>query len=294
MQNVTDIRKHFKQALKDQKFTIDRTGAKTIELLGACFKATEPAIFGTPNQEYIDREIDWYMNQSTNVNDIGGEKIPAAWQATANQYGEINSNYGHLILSKKYYEQYEQVFNELRNNPDSRRASMIYTRPSIWVEYNEDGKNDFICTNSVTYYIRDNKLNCVVQMRSNDVVFGYKNDYAWQGFVLQHLLDDLNEVRLSKDDERFQYEPELQLGDIYWQVQNLHVYERHFHLVEGEKDAEEHSHYYYDTDRNMPLQSGGAKGSKTWGADHYKEIKFSVNGISSDDFNWRPNREFYD
>ena len=25
--------------------------------------------------------------------------------------------------------------------------------------------------------------------------------------------------------------PELKVGDIIWQVQNLHVYERHFHLV---------------------------------------------------------------
>lgn len=92
---------------------------------------------------------------------------------------------------------------------------MIYTRPSIWLEYNENGKNDFICTNSVTYYIRDGALHCVVQMRSNDVIFGYRNDYAWQEHVLCELADELD-----VDD-----------GDIHWQVQNLHVYERHFDLV---------------------------------------------------------------
>jgi thymidylate synthase len=102
------------------------------------------------------------------------------------------------------------------NNPDSRRGSMIYTRPSIWTEYNENGKNDFICTNSVTYYIRDSELHCVVQMRSNDVVFGYKNDYAWQLYVLTVLAGDLG----------------YNVGDIHWQVQNLHVYEKHFNLVE--------------------------------------------------------------
>ena len=92
---------------------------------------------------------------------------------------------------------------------------MIYTRPSIWVEYNENGKNDFICTNAVTYYIRNNGLQSVVQMRSNDVVFGYKNDIAWQQHVLESLANDLN----------------IEPGFIQWQVQNLHVYERHFHLV---------------------------------------------------------------
>ena len=98
---------------------------------------------------------------------------------------------------------------------------MIYTRPSIWKEYNENDKNDFICTNAVTYYIRDNRLDCVVQMRSNDVVFGYKNDYAWQEFVLRKLASDIS----------FSRGEEIESGFIHWQVQNLHVYERHFKLV---------------------------------------------------------------
>lgn len=214
--NIADIRKHFIQELANENFTIDRNGSKTIELLGASFHATENAIFGEPNQEYIEAELDWYQSESTNVNDIYIDKEPPqAWKMTANAHGEINSNYGHLIYADKYQNQYDQVLSELTNNPDSRRASMIYTRPSIWCEYNENGKNDFICTNSVTYYIRDGKLNCVVQMRSNDVMFGYRNDYAWQEHVLCELADDLR----------------INDGEIYWQVQNLHVYERHFNLV---------------------------------------------------------------
>ena len=147
---------------------------------------------------------------------------------TANVHGEINSNYGHLIHSSKYYHQHAKVMHELLNNPDSRRAAMIYTRPSIWEEYKENGKNDFICTNAVTYYIRDNKLHCVVQMRSNDVIFGYRNDYAWQIEARQQLLDDLKEF--AEGDQVFNV-IDLEIGDIYWQVQNLHVYEQHFNLV---------------------------------------------------------------
>ena len=37
---------------------------------------------------------------------------------------------------------------------------MVYQRPSIWREFKENGKNDFICTNAVTYYIRDGYLHC--------------------------------------------------------------------------------------------------------------------------------------
>ena len=110
---------------------------------------------------------------------------------------------------------------ELRRNPYSRKAIMIYTRPSIHEEYNVNWMHDFICTNAVSYYIRDNKLHCVVQMRSNDVVFWYKNDRAWQDYVLTKLLNDLKEDY-----------PWLEKWNIYWQVQNLHIYERHFKLIE--------------------------------------------------------------
>ena len=214
--NIPAIRQYFIDELNNERFTTDRTGAKTIEMIGASFIADEDAIFGKPNHDYIDAELEWYDNQSTNINDIEyGDEPPKAWQYAANSHGEINSNYGHLIYSDKYYCQYEKVLNELEANPDSRRASMIYTRPSIWQEYNENGKNDFICTNSVTYYIRDNLLHAVVQMRSNDVIFGYRNDYAWQKDVLNGLC----------------WEMSIDVGYIHWQVQNLHVYERHFDLV---------------------------------------------------------------
>ena len=215
---ISEIQTYFIQELKNENFTIDKTGAKTIELIGASFYADEGAIFGKPNYEYIDRELDWYESQSTNINDIYGSdrEPPEAWQYSANALGEINSNYGLLVFGEKYYEQFEHVVQELKTNPDSRRASMIYNRPSIWKEYNENGKNDFICTNAVTYYIRDNKLHATVQMRSNDVIFGYRNDWAWQRFMMEEVM---HELELDE------------LGDMIWQVQNLHVYERHFHLV---------------------------------------------------------------
>ena len=216
--SVSDIRQFFIDELNDGAFTVDRSGQKTIELVGATFLADEPAIFGTVNQDYVDSELRWYESESTNINDIYDDvnkEPPQAWQYSANTHGEINSNYGYLIWNDKFHCQYERAFQELDDNPDTRRATMIYTRPDIWTEYNNNGKNDFICTNAVTYYIRNDELQAVVQMRSNDVVFGYKNDYAWQQYILEMLANDLN----------------IQPGYITWQVQNLHVYERHFHLV---------------------------------------------------------------
>ena len=223
MHKTECVRGLFKSKLLNEVFTIDKTGQKTIEWIGASFIADEPSIFGTPSQSYIEKELRWYKSQITNVNAIG-DKVPEAWKYAANDYGEINSNYGQIIFSDKYYHQYGRVLDELLENPDGRRASMIYNRPSIWEEYNENGKSDFICTNAVTYYIRDDKLHCVVQMRSNDVVYGYKNDYAWQLYILEELVEDYNQCKKET------IEP-ITYGDIIWQVQNLHVYERHFHLV---------------------------------------------------------------
>jgi len=227
MLTIDSVREYFINELANENFTTDRTGGKTIEMIGASFIADEEAIFGAPNYNYIDAELDWYQSESTNINDIWIDKpAPAAWKVAANEHGEINSNYGYLINSGKYHYQYNKVLYELLNNPDSRRASMIYTRPSIWKEYNENGKNDFICTNAVTYYIRDNMLHAVVQMRSNDVIFGYRNDYAWQVNVMNDLLRDIKDA-----DQWPLIFRNLILGDIHWQVQNLHVYDRHFDLV---------------------------------------------------------------
>ena len=222
---VTDVRDYFIGAKQGGGYgqTIDKTGVKCIELIGASFLADEPAIFGEPNTEYIQKEIDWYESMSLNINDIYGpdREPPAAWEYAADPHGNINSNYGYLIYSDKFHGQYFKVAEELRMNPDGRRATMIYNRPGIWSEYVESGKSDFICTNAVAYYIRNGRLDCCVQMRSNDVIYGYKNDYAWQQYILSNLADDLD----------------LEVGKMIWQVQNLHVYEKHFDLIQPKSYA---------------------------------------------------------
>jgi thymidylate synthase len=216
--NVSDIRNTLQTMYDKEQFITDKTGCKTIQILGASFIADEPTIFGKVNQEYIDAEINWYKLGSTNIHDIDYDPTPAAWQYTADNNGEINSNYGRLINSPLYFNQYNNAKEELQRNSNSRRATMVYTRPSIWEEYQDNGKNDFICTNAVSFYINSlsSQVDCVVQMRSNDAVYGYKNDYAWHKHVLNKLSNDLG----------------YDSGSIYWQVQNLHIYERHFKYLE--------------------------------------------------------------
>ena len=105
---------------------------------------------------------------------------------------------------------------------------MIYTRPQMQYEFNQQGMNDFICTNNVQYFIRNGQLEVVVNMRSNDAVFGYNNDYAWQLHVQKRMLDTLNERRYWDD---VTFDDELEIGNIYWNVGSMHVYQRHFNLL---------------------------------------------------------------
>jgi hypothetical protein len=72
MDSVKDIRQFFIDELKDEAYEIDKTGQRTIEMLGASFIADEPSIFGTPSQSYINAELAWYESQSTNIHDIHG------------------------------------------------------------------------------------------------------------------------------------------------------------------------------------------------------------------------------
>lgn len=211
---VQDIREYFLDQLKLEKFVIDKTGVKTIELVSANFVADEETIFGPVNYDYVSRELEWYESQSLNVKDIPG-KIPVIWEQVADEDGLINSNYGWCIWSTENHHQYHHALLELKKNPESRRAVMIYTRPNMWYDYNKNGRSDFMCTNAVQYVVRDGAVHAIVQMRSNDVVFGYRNDRAWQMHVLEKLAGDL----------------ELPVGNIYWNAGSLHVYERHFNLI---------------------------------------------------------------
>lgn len=212
--NTKDIKEAFITMLANEEFTLDKSGCKMIEILGASFTADVGSIFGKPNREYIERELEWYLSQSLNVQDIPGV-VPKIWLNVSDENYNINSNYGYLIYSKENGSQYERVLSELSMNHDSRRGTMIYTRPSMHDDCVKNGMNDFICTNAVSYFIRDGKLHATVQMRSNDVIFGYPNDYAWQYEVLTSLAYDLSVDR----------------GNITWQAASLHVYERHFNKI---------------------------------------------------------------
>jgi len=215
MQTVSDIRAKLIQKYKDHDFVTDKTGVKTVELIGESFVADEDWIIRKPNYEYIERELQWYESQSRYVEDIPGD-TPAIWRQVADSDGRINSNYGYLIWSEENGNQYNNVLAELSNNPNSRRAVMIYNRPSMHKDYCADGMSDFICTYANTFLIRNGKLISHYLMRSNDCVFGYTADVHWAMHVQKMLAADLG----------------VEAGNLIWTATSLHAYEKHFSHIE--------------------------------------------------------------
>lgn len=191
-------------------------GSKTIEVVNASFVADEDALFGKVNWDYVKREEEWYMSLDLSVDAFPGG-APEVWKAIASRTDHaVNSNYGWCIHSVGNGRQFEHVVEELKKNPESRRAVMIYTRPWMWEDYNADGRSDFMCTNAVQYLVRDGAVHAVVQMRSNDALIGFKNDRAWQAKVLKDVADELG----------------LLVGTLHWNAGSLHVYQRDFYLVD--------------------------------------------------------------
>ena len=227
MITTNDIRKEFIDKYIKGEFRIignDVQQSRTIEIQNAHFLADKSWIVRKPNYEYFDRELAWYTSQSLNVNDIPGG-APKMWQACASKDGFINSNYGWCIFSEENGKQYDNCMTKLLSDRHTREAIMIYNRPSMHKDYNKDGMHDFMCCQNVQYFIneRDDKqyIDCIVNFRSNDAVFGYCNDYLWEVWVLKQLANDMS----SKTGEN------IQAGHIYWNAGSLHIYERHFKFL---------------------------------------------------------------
>lgn len=227
-----DILKIFKEKYKNNEFRVignDVQQSKTIEIQNANFIADKDWIVREPNYDYFKRELEWYLSQSLNVNDIPGG-APSMWKVCADKDGFIHSNYGWVIFSEENGNQYESCKQKLINDNHTREAIMIYNRPSMQTEYCKNGMHDFMCTQNVQYFIneRDDKefLDCIVNIRSNDAVFGYDNDFLWFERVLEMLSEDLT-MKIGRD---------IHKGIIYWNAGSLHVYERHFKFLEDAKD----------------------------------------------------------
>ena len=222
---TSDIRDELKRLYKEGVFRTGKFG-KTVEIQNAHFLADEDWIIRKPNYDYAEREIQWYESQSLYVKDIPGD-TPKIWESCADKDGKINSNYGYCIWSEENCNQFKHCVERLMDDHYTREACMIYNRPSMQTDCNANGMHDFMCTYSTQQFLNEVEggnftLDYTVFQRSCDAVFGYNNDNLWHRYVMSKMVDELNKRGLS-----------VILGDMTYNCGSLHIYERHFHLLQA-------------------------------------------------------------
>lgn len=215
----------------------------TKELIHQVFIADKNYIVRKPKQPYQQNELEWFITQSRNIEDLKSIAgfIPKIWEEIAEKDGTVNSNYGWCCLSKENGSQFWNAMKHLELDKHSRRAIMIYNRPSMhndWIanrgNYNlrwqyktKDSykglRGDFMCCQNNHFLIRDNKLEMTVHMRSLDAVFGYNADYIWFDWIFNKAVQYLKKTY-----------PELERGNMVIYADSVHVYERHFEDLEKE------------------------------------------------------------
>lgn len=217
--------KELADKIQKEDFVIDKTGCKIVEIIAPRIEIDMNESDGyldfesrkSPRQ-YCELEHYWYGTESLNINDVNSVKI---WNDICDENNQINSNYGYLVYSKGNFSQFTHCLNKLKQDKDSRQAIIIYTRPSIQVEWNDLGCSDFICTNFQQFFIRNNVLQCVTSMRSNDAIFGAFNDQPWFASVYMNMYEKLVEVY-----------PDLKKGSMVFIPNSFHGYERHFDIIQ--------------------------------------------------------------
>ena len=185
--------------------------------------------FQTP-KKYVKSELDWYKSMDLSI--IGHEGIESnpTWQSccTKDDKKEINSNYGWCVFSEENGSQYDNCLEVLKKDKTTRNAIIMYNRPEIYKDYKRDGMHDMICTFMSHFFIRNNRLYMIHNMRSNDIRYGFIcSDLAWNCFVYQNMYEDLKSVY-----------PDLEVGTIIWTSDSMHLYSRHFDDLKNYVESE--------------------------------------------------------
>lgn len=163
-------------------------------------------------QKAID-EILWiWQKKSNNIKDLNSK----IWNAWADSDGSIGKAYGYQLQVKHQYaegkfDQVDRVLYDLKHQPYSRR---IMT--NLYVHQDLHEMNLYPCAYSMTFNVCGNRLNAILNQRSNDVLVA-NNWNVVQYAVLVHMLAMVND---------------LQVGELVHVIADAHIYDRHIPIVE--------------------------------------------------------------
>lgn len=159
----------------------------------------------------IDELLWIWQKKSNNIKDLNSH----IWDSWADETGSIGKAYGYQIGQKHLYkegefDQIDRVIYDLKHNPYSRRI--------ITNIYNHDDLNEmnlYPCAYSMTFNVTGNKLNAILNQRSNDVLVA-NNWNVTQYAILVHMLAQVSD---------------LEVGEFVHVIADAHIYDRHIPLV---------------------------------------------------------------
>lgn len=203
-------------------------GQKIKECLGVQFRITNPRD-RLPYVEarnfsaaYFVAETLWYLSGSDSTDWIS--RYAAFWKGISDDGKTANSAYGsrifrcHQRIASGNIVQWDYVKEELRRDPDSRRAVVHIKTPddSLYAS------KDVPCTLALQFFIREGKLHLHVNMRSSDIILGIAYDVPAFTTMQEILANELG----------------VGLGEYVHTSNSLHCYERDFEMLDAIASSE--------------------------------------------------------
>lgn len=158
------------------------------------------------------KELLWiWQKKSNNINDLDAH----IWDSWADENGSIGKAYGYQLGIKHHYpegdfDQVDKVLYDLKNNPASRR---IIT--NIYNHHDLSEMKLYPCAYSMTFNVSGNRLNAVLNQRSQDMLAA-NNWNVCQYAVLVHMLAQVSG---------------LKAGELVHVIADAHIYDRHIPVV---------------------------------------------------------------
>lgn len=177
-------------------------------------------------------ELLWiWQKKSNNVNDLNSH----IWDSWADETGSIGKAYGYQLgIMHKYkegeFDQVDRVIYDLKNNPASRR---IMTNIYNFQDLHE--MHLYPCAYSMTFNVSGNKLNAILNQRSQDVLAA-NNWNVVQYSILVHMM-----AKVSG----------LVPGELVHVISDAHIYDRHVPIIEELIEMEEHDAPILEIDKSV-------------------------------------------
>lgn len=169
------------------------------------------------NKVFADKFFKWNWDgktDSTELFDVNNN---------AKNYYEVNGRntaYGPRIVKQLPF-----IIDELKRNKDSRRAviNILEAEDKELLEdkFNGKSKMEYPCTNAITFFIRDNKLNIHTSMRSNNMVL----TICYDVYNFTNMLFKVYEI-LKKTYSN------LEIGTYQHNIVSAHILKKEYSLAE--------------------------------------------------------------